>query len=99
VDWTAVFAHHIGGQGSNYFLGSPSLMLALALWEHDRGATIGQIDSWGIDTSDPQHGQQRQSWAFWIGQAMQRGIRFSGTATEFFAEPEKDDGLRGLPSY
>jgi hypothetical protein len=82
--------------GTNYFLGSPSLMLMHALYEHDKGEQVQEVRAWGIDTSDPQHGQQRQSWAFWISQAMQRGISFSGTATDFFAEAEKDDGLRGL---
>ena len=50
-----VFEHH----DTNYFLGSPSMMLALALWEHDNGQEIEEIRSWGIDTSDPSHAQQR----------------------------------------
>jgi len=81
---------------TNYFLGSPSLMLALALYEHDNGNEIEEIISYGIDTSDPSHCQQRHSWAFWIGKGIDRGIKFGGTATEFMAEHENDDGLRGL---
>jgi hypothetical protein len=81
---------------SNYFLGSPSLMLMLALYEHDNGEPVEYIQSWGIDTSDPQHGQQRASWAWWLAFAQQRGIDIGGTANAFQAEYERDDGLRGL---
>jgi hypothetical protein len=87
-----IFRHH----GTNYFLGSPSLMLALALYEHDKGQKIEEIRSWGIDTSDPSHSQQRQSWAFWLSKVQERGIKVTGTALQFFAEEEKDEGLRGL---
>lgn len=87
-----VMRHH----QTNYFLGSPSLMLALALYEHDHGHEVEEIRSWGIDTSDPSHAQQRHSWAFWLSKAQARGIRMSGTAQAFFSEYEKDDGLRGL---
>jgi hypothetical protein len=81
---------------SNYFLGSPSLMLMQALVEHDKGDTIDKICSWGIDTSDPAHGQQRSSWAYWISAARHRGITIGGTAMDFMAEFENDQGLRGL---
>ena len=79
-----------------YFRGSPSLMLALALWEHDQGGTIDYIQSWGIDTSDPQHQCQRPSWSFWIGQALARGIKIGGTMANFMLAPEDDKGLDGL---
>jgi len=82
--------------GTNYSLGSPSLMLMLALYEHDTGEEVSEIRSWGIDTSDPSHSQQRSSWAFWISKAMDRGIKMTGTATKFFSEFENDEGLRGL---
>ena len=81
---------------TNYFLGSPSLMLMLALYEHDMGNKLSEVRSWGIDTSDPQHAQQRHSWAFWLSKAQEREIPLTGTATDFFAEYEEDDGLRGL---
>ena len=84
---------------TNYFLGSPSLMLMLAIYEHDQGDKISEIRSWGIDTSDPQHAQQRHSWAFWLSMAHQRDINLNGTSTAFFAEPEKDEGLQGLREY
>ena len=105
IDWVRVFTDLCGMDSGtetdpltakNYFLGSPSLMLALALWEHDRGDTIEYIQSYGIDTSDPQHKQQRQSWAFWCGQTMARGIKTGGTMCDFMAEPEMDGGLAGL---
>ena len=96
VPWVDVFAHHSRDRGSNYFLGSPSLMLALALYEHDKGDTIEYIQSWGIDTSDRNHAQQRQSWAYWVSQAHARGIQTGGTMCAFMSEPERDAGLRGL---
>jgi hypothetical protein len=96
VDWVKVFGAHVGRGAANYFLGSPSLMLAIAIYEHDNGQTVSQIDSWGIDTSDPTHAQQRQSWAYWISQAHARGIETGGTANAFMAEPEQDAGLQGL---
>lgn len=93
IDWEAVFKHF--GRPV-YFLGSPSIMLALALYEHDSGATVRQIDSWGIDTSDPSHAQQRASWAYWIARAMERGIQLGGTSTVFMREHENDAGLQGI---
>jgi len=81
---------------TNYFLGSPSLMLMVALYEHDMGNKLSEIRSWGIDTSDPSHSQQRQSWAFWIRAAHDRGIKLTGTSVAFYAEAEKDEGLNGL---
>ena len=84
---------------TNYFLGSPSLMLMLALYEHDMGQHVEYIESWGIDTSDERHGQQRASWAFWLRAAHDRGIDLGGSSTNFFAEYENDDGLRGLREH
>jgi hypothetical protein len=96
IDFAALFAH-FGLPGSGvYFLGSPSLMLVYALWQHDNGQTVDEIQSWGIDTSDPQHGQQRSSWAWWLCEAHHRKIKIVGSALDFFREYEKDDGLRGL---
>lgn len=91
-DFVKVFTHF----KTNYFLGSPSLMLALALYEHDHGDEIEEVRSWGIDTSDPTHGQQRASWAYWMRAASDREIKLSGTSKEFMYEFERDDGLRGL---
>jgi len=104
VDWEAVWTHfyhkifkHVTGAEINcYFLGSPSVMLAIALYEHDMGQTVEFIQSLGIDTSDPRHCQQRQSWSFWVSQALARGIEIGGTAASYMLEYEKDDGLRGL---
>ena len=98
VNWMDVFTHFAfaGGQASNYFLGSPSLMLAWALWEHDHGKPVSMIQSFGIDTSDPTHKQQRQSWAYWCAHAHARKIVLSGTMVDFFSEPEIDKGLQGL---
>lgn len=80
----------------NYFLGSPSLMLALAVYEHDQGQEIEEIRVFGVDTSDPSHMQQRQSWTFWLSKATERRIDITGTGADCLCEEEKDDGLRGL---
>ncbi len=95
VDWVKVFSD-LNGKAAAYFLGSPSLMLALAIWEHDQGETIESIRSFGIDTSDPRHKQQRQSWAYWCSQAHARGITLNGTMIDFIAEPDTDVGISGL---
>ena len=79
-----------------YFLGSPSLMLALAVWEHRQGQAVDYIQSYGIDTADPDHGQQRASWAWWTSQAAAAGIEMGGTMLDFQREHEKDQGLHGL---
>jgi len=100
IDWSVVFAAlqepGDGKFGANYFLGSPSLMVALACWEHDNGQDVAEIRTWGIDTSDPSHAQQRQSWSYWCAQAHARGIEMTGTALVFMTEPENDAGLIGL---
>lgn len=93
IDWLEVFSHF--GMPV-YFLGSPSVMLALALYEHDNGQTIEYIQSYGIDTKDPSHMQQRSSWAFWICRAIDRGIKIGGTALDFMQEPDNDVGLAGI---
>ncbi len=80
---------------TNFAYGSPSYMLALALFEHDQGRKIEEIRSWGIDTADPQHFQQRCSWAYWMGRAMDRGIKVEGTSTGFMSERDNDEGLGG----
>ena len=78
---------------TNYFLGSPSLMLMLALYEHDHGEPIHRIQSWGIDTRDPQHAQQRTSWAYWLRAAGDRRIDFGGTRQQFMGEADLDKGF------
>ena len=93
LDWEEIFGFH----GTPvYFLGSPSIMLALALYEHQHGQEVGQVDSWGIDTADPRHVQQRSSWAYWVGRCIERGIQFGGTALDFMREKDNDDGLTGI---
>ena len=105
IDWSEVFSSLCGlNEGysdtalkaQNYALGSPSYILAHALWEHDNGNEIEYIQSWGIDTSDERHKQQRQSWSYWCGQAMARGIQLGGSMCDFMREPEMDAGLNGL---
>lgn len=104
IDWDALWRHwhdkvfqYVAAPDCNcYFLGSPSIMLAHALYEHDQGDTIEYIQSLGIDTTDGRHQQQRHSWSFWIGQALARGITVGGSACGYMLEFENDEGLRGL---
>lgn len=81
------------------YKGSPSWMIALALYEHDHGQKVEEILSYGIDQLDQQHASQRAAWAQWIVRAEQRGIRIGGTAANFRTEPETDAGLVGLVEY
>jgi hypothetical protein len=88
-------------QKSNYVLGSPSLILMRAIYEHDLdkaagGPGIAEIRSFGIDTADDRHAQQRQSWSYWCRAAMERRIVMGGTALNFMAEYDNDEGIRGL---
>jgi hypothetical protein len=81
------------------FKGSPSWMIALAIYEHDQGQTVEEIRSYGIDQLDASHVSQRAAWAQWIVRAEQRGIKIGGTAAAFRDEPETDAGLSGLAEY
>jgi hypothetical protein len=77
--------------GSNFFMGSPSMMLALAIFEGVR-----HVRAWGLDMADGRHLQQRVAWAFWVHEGMTRGVTFSGCALTFMREIDNDEGLRGL---
>ena len=91
-----VFSHF----ETNYFLGSPSLMLALALYEHSAGyQKLDKIITWGIDTQDPSHLQQRSSWSYWISKANAMGITMAGSAQRFMWEKENDEGLQGYREH
>jgi len=91
-DIEEVMWHH----GVNYFLGSPSLMLAFALYEHDNGEPIDEIRVWGIDMADEEHKCQKTSWAFWISRATARGINITGCGLSFTGEVDNDAGLSGI---
>jgi hypothetical protein len=78
------------------FKGSPSYMLALALYEHAMGDKIDYIQSYGIDTSDEKHKCQRASWAQWTLRAELMGIEIGGSMLNFRNDPEEDEGLNGL---
>jgi len=77
--------------GSNYFLGSPSLLLMLALYE---GVT--HIRSWGIDMTDELHWRQRTSWVYWWSTARTMGVEPSGTALAFMSEQDTEKGLQQM---
>jgi len=76
----------------NYFLGTPSLLLRMALYEHDtkEGGAIEYIQSYGIDQRDGRHAQQRTAWAYWLHSIMDRGIDLGGTSASFMAERDND---------
>lgn len=82
-----------------YFKGSPCLMLALALVEHDMGQPIEYLQSYGLDHRDPTHEQQRGPWAWWTCAAASRGIRLGGTMLAYQDEHDKDEGLAGLQDH
>ena len=82
-----------------FFRGSPSIMFAVALMEHDQGDRIEYMQSWGIDTRDPSHVCQRASWSFWVSQALARGIEIGGTMCNYMFDVENDLGLAGLQDY
>lgn len=81
------------------FKGSPSWMIALAIYEHDNGNAVEELRSYGIDQLDATHACQRAAWAQWIVRAESRGIKIGGTAANFRNEPEQDAGLVGLAEY
>ena len=82
---------------TRFFLGSPSLMLAHALYEHVRGvAPLAEIRTWGIDTLDSQHQQQRVSWAWWCSKAASLGVALTGSALNWQGMKDNDGGLEWL---
>lgn len=85
--------------GTNFFLGSPSLMLMLMLYEHDNGRPVEYVQSYGIDTDDGRHAQQRVSWAYWLRAVTDRGIDVGGTMADFMLVKENDAGLEGLRAF
>ena len=87
-------ANHFGG--AVFWDGTPSRMLAHAVYEHDKGNEVEFIQSYGIDMLDPQHAPQVAAWSFWVGAAMSRGIEIGGTALARLMGPESDEGTRPL---
>jgi hypothetical protein len=60
--------------GTNYFIGTPSYMLALAIYEG-----VNRLRVYGFDHADHQHHQQRQAWTFWMAKAQDAGIMIDGS--------------------
>jgi len=75
--------------GSEFLRGSPSYMLAYALF---MGFT--HIRVFGVDQMDEGHKYQRESWAHIVGIGIGRGVEFSGVY-KFMDAPELDAGLDG----
>lgn len=79
------FAHLAG---RNYLTNTVSLMVALALYEHDHGLPVGEIGLWGVDMAQhalrgaghvgwftSEYARQRPSVEYWLGVADGRGIK------------------------
>ena len=82
---------------TRFFLGSPSLMLAHALYEHVKGTVpLAEVRTWGIDTLDSQHQQQRVSWAWWCSKAASLGVALTGSALNWQGMKDNDGGLEWL---
>lgn len=77
---------------TNYFIGSPSYILALALYE---GYT--HIRTYGFDQMDAEHAQQRAAWTFWLGKAQSMGCVVDGVHA-WLAEVDKD-AAEGMNAY
>ena len=82
--------------GCNFWDGTPTRMFAHAIFEHDKGDTIEEIQSYGIDMQDDQHAAQLPAWMFWLGQAQSRGIKTGGTARARMDGAESDEGTAAL---
>lgn len=74
--------------GRTYLTNTVSLMVALALYEHDHGQPVSDIGIWGIDMAQhalagaghvgwftSEYARQRPSVEYWLGVAEGRGIR------------------------
>lgn len=87
-----VFQYH----ETNYCLGSPSYMMALALYEGVR-----DIETWGIDMLDDQHRYQLQSWIWWCKRVHELGAKIGGSGLAWMFQPgqEQDKGLVGLREW
>jgi len=82
--------------GSNYWDGTPTRMLAHAIYEHDAGHTVDCITTYGIDMQDTQHQPQFPAWTYWLRAAQERGIVMRGTAMARMEGVESDEGTRHL---
>jgi len=84
----AILDHFSHLAGRTYLTNTVSLMVALALYEHENGQPISDIGMWGVDMA--QHGlkgaghvgwftseyaRQRPSVEYWIGVAEGKGIK------------------------
>ena len=91
--------------GRTYLTNTVSLMIALAIYEHDSGLPVGEIGLWGINMA--QHGvaggvgnagwftseyaRQRPSVEYWLGIADGRGIKVT--------IPDQSDLLKSSAIY
>lgn len=79
--------------GLAYFHGTPTLMLAHAIYD---GYT--HIRCFGFDQMDFEHRKQRECFAYWVGMAMGMGIQMSGAFT-FFEEDKRIYGYDYGPEW
>ena len=77
---------HLAGRG--YLTNTVSLMIALALWEHDQGQKVSDIALYGVDMAQhalagaghvgwftSEYARQRPSVEYWLGIAEGKGIK------------------------
>lgn len=83
-----ILEHFKGLSGRTYLTNTVSLMLALAIFEHELGETTEAIGLWGVDMAQhalqgaghvgwftSEYARQRPSVEYWIGIAEGRGIK------------------------
>ena len=84
-----ILEHYGGWAGATYLTNTVSLMVALVLYEHDMGETVGEVGLYGINMA--QHGsgngpthagwfsseyaRQRPSVEYWLGACDAKGIK------------------------
>lgn len=80
--------HFANLAGRNYLTNTVSLMVALAIYEHDHGEKVSDIGLWGVDMAQhalkgaghvgwftSEYARQRPSVEYWLGVAEGKGIR------------------------
>lgn len=85
-----ILAHFKDLAGGRYITNTVSHMIALAIFEHERGLTVSDIGIWGVDMAQhalqgaghvgwftSEYARQRPSVEYWLGVAEGKGIRIT----------------------
>ena len=84
-----ILEHYKDCAGATYLTNTVSLMIALALFEHDKGLPVSEIGLWGINMAQAgvafggghagwftsEYARQRPSVEYWLGLCNGRGIK------------------------